>query len=148
MSGYYTNGLPVAVIPLTGLETIPMDTNVASGGGRTDLGDRPHNAAGGSGAPALGNTSGTIATNAALGRMFTVTLTGNATLSNPTNLIAGQELIYVITQDGTGSRLVTFGNLFTFVGNQTVSTPASSIDVIRALYDGLRLRAILTKAYA
>lgn len=33
MSGIYTNGLPSAVTPFTGLETIPADTNVASGGG-------------------------------------------------------------------------------------------------------------------
>ena len=31
MSGYFTNGVPQATGPLTGLETIPVDTNLASG---------------------------------------------------------------------------------------------------------------------
>ena len=51
----------------------------------------------------------TIAVNAALSNNFTVTIAGNRTLSNPTNLVAGQILNFQITQDATGNRTLAFG---------------------------------------
>lgn len=57
----------------------------------------------------------TIATNAALSNVFTVTIAGNRTLSNPTNLVAGQSLTFQITQDGTGSRTLAFGTAFNWL---------------------------------
>jgi hypothetical protein len=148
MSGYYTNGLPAAVVPLTGLETIPMDTNITAGGGNETVSiSATQLASGGTGTVALTDAA-SIATNAALGRFFIVTLGGNRTLANPTGLIAGQEVIWEIAQDSSGNRTLAFGNLFTFSGSSTVSVTASAVDVIRALYDGTKLRAILSKAYA
>ena len=51
----------------------------------------------------------TIAVNAALSNNFTVTIAGNRTLSNPTNLVAGQILNFQVTQDATGNRTLAFG---------------------------------------
>ena len=51
----------------------------------------------------------TIAVNAALSNNFTVTIAGNRTLSNPSNLVAGQILNFQITQDATGNRTLAFG---------------------------------------
>lgn len=45
-----------------------------------------------------------IATDLALSNNFKVTLAGNRVLDNPSNLVAGQSGVIVITQDGTGSR--------------------------------------------
>jgi hypothetical protein len=41
---------------------------------------------------------------------FSVTLTGNARMKNPTNQVAGQSGSIFITQDGTGSRTLSWGN--------------------------------------
>lgn len=61
---------------------------------------------------------------------FSVTLAGNRTLANPTNITSGQAGSIFITQDGTGSRTLAYGSYFKFVGGTApvLSTAASSID--------------------
>jgi hypothetical protein len=63
---------------------------------------------------------------------FSVTLGGNRTLANPTNLVAGQSGVIVITQDGTGSRTLAYGSYFKFPGGTapTLTTTASAVDVL------------------
>jgi hypothetical protein len=63
---------------------------------------------------------------------FSVTLGGNRTLANPTNLTAGQSGVIVITQDGTGSRTLAYGSNFKFPGGTapTLTATASAVDVI------------------
>jgi hypothetical protein len=63
---------------------------------------------------------------------FSVTLGGNRTLANPTNLTAGQSGVIVITQDGTGSRTLAYGSNFKFPGGTapTLTTTASAVDVL------------------
>lgn len=63
---------------------------------------------------------------------FTVTLGGNRTLVNPTNLVAGQSGSIFIVQDGTGSRTLAFGSYWDFAGGTapTLSTAASAVDRI------------------
>ncbi len=81
----------------------------------------------------------TIATDASLGNTFTVTISGNRTLSNPTNPIDGQKIIYRIKQDGTGNRLITWGTAFRFgvdIPTPTLSTTASKTDYIGFIYNG------------
>lgn len=61
----------------------------------------------------------------------TMTLTGNLTLANPTNAKPGQAGEIVLTQDGTGSRVVSYGSAWKFAGGTpTASTAAGSVDVI------------------
>ena len=71
-----------------------------------------------------------IATNLALSNNFSVTLAGNRTLANPTNIVAGQSGSIFITQDGTGSRTLAYGSYFKFVGGTApvLSTTAAAID--------------------
>ena len=71
-----------------------------------------------------------IATNLALSNNFSVTLAGNRTLANPTNIVAGQSGSLFITQDGTGSRTLAYGTNFKFVGGTApvLSTAAASVD--------------------
>ena len=73
-----------------------------------------------------------IATDLALSNNFAITLGGNRTLANPTNITAGQSGSIFITQDGTGSRTLAFGANFKFVGGTapTLSTAAASVDRI------------------
>ena len=63
---------------------------------------------------------------------FSVTLGGNRTLANPTNLTAGQSGVIVITQDGTGSRTLAYGSNWKFPGGTapTLTTTAAAVDVI------------------
>lgn len=63
---------------------------------------------------------------------FSVTLGGNRTLANPTNLTAGQSGVIVITQDATGSRTLAYGSNFKFPGGTapTLTTTANAVDVL------------------
>jgi hypothetical protein len=84
-----------------------------------------------------------IATDASLGNIFTVTLGGNRTLDNPTNLVAGGVYRWAVTQDGTGSRTLAYGALFKWPGGTapTLTATAGAIDSITAIYDGSVLLA-------
>ncbi len=62
----------------------------------------------------------TIAVDMSVGNNFSVTLGGNRTLGNPTNLTAGQSGVIFITQDGTGSR--------------TLTAPAAAIKLSKMLF--------------
>ena len=74
----------------------------------------------------------TITPDFAVANNFSVTLGGNRTLANPTNLTAGQSGVIVITQDGTGSRTLAYGSNFKFPGGTapTLTTTASAVDVL------------------
>ena len=63
---------------------------------------------------------------------FTVTLTGNTTFANPSNLAAGQSGILFIIQDGTGSRTAAFGSYWDFSDGTapTLSTGVNAVDMI------------------
>lgn len=56
---------------------------------------------------AAGNTTGATSVDLSTGSMFTFTLTGNTTFSF-SNEVAGCSYVFVITQDGTGSRTMTW----------------------------------------
>lgn len=79
-----------------------------------------------------------IATDASLGDVFTVTLGGNRTMDNPTNPISGQKIVYRITQDGTGTRTITWGSAFRFgtdVTSPTLTTTINKTDYIGFIYN-------------
>jgi len=63
---------------------------------------------------------------------FSVTLGGNRTLANPSNIVAGQSGSFFITQDGTGSRTLAYGSYYDFAGGTapTLSTTAGAVDRI------------------
>jgi len=63
---------------------------------------------------------------------FVVTLGGNRTLANPSNLTAGQSGSIFIVQDGTGSRTLSFGSQYDFAAGTapTLTTTASAVDRI------------------
>lgn len=78
--------------------------------------------------------AGTIDTDASLSNHFYVTLGGNRTLANPTNMRDGGIYNWRIKQDGTGSRTLAFGSKFKFSGSSTVSTSAGAVDRIVGQY--------------
>jgi hypothetical protein len=81
---------------------------------------------------AVGNSSTAATLNLSSGTVFTVTLTGNATLtvSNPTNVAS---FTLILTNDGTAGRTVTFaGGSFVFPGGAATlsrTTAANGVDV-------------------
>jgi len=74
----------------------------------------------------------TITPDFSLANNFSVTLGGNRTLANPTNLTAGASGAIFISQDGTGSRTLAYGSSFDFSGGTapTLTTTASAVDVL------------------
>ncbi len=74
----------------------------------------------------------TITPDFSAGNNFSVTLAGNRTLANPTNLTAGQSGVIVVTQDSTGSRTLAYGSNYKFAGGSavTLTTSASAVDVL------------------
>lgn len=83
-------------------------------------------------------TDGTnIAVDASLSNNFKVTLGGNRTLDNPTNLRDGMVLNFKIKQDGTGTRTLAFGSKYKWPGGSTppLSPAANAVDLICAQYD-------------
>lgn len=73
-----------------------------------------------------------IAVDMSLSCNFSVTLGGNRTLANPSNISAGQSGSFFITQDGSGSRTLAYGSYYKFPGGTapTLSTAASATDRI------------------
>lgn len=74
----------------------------------------------------------TITPDFAVANNFSLTIGGNRTLANPSNLTAGQSGVIVITQDGTGSRTLAYGSYWKFSNGTapTLTTTASAVDVI------------------
>ena len=81
---------------------------------------------------ALGSVSSDFRPDFALNNFFSVTLGGSVTIANPTNQVAGQSGAITVTQDGSGSRTLSFGSDFDFAGGTapTLTATASAIDVL------------------
>lgn len=74
----------------------------------------------------------TVTPDMADGNNFSLTLGGNRTLANPTNLTAGQSGSIFLVQDGTGSRTLAYGSYYDFAGGTapTLTTTANAVDRI------------------
>ena len=90
----------------------------------------------------LGSISGTISTNLSgvnSGDLYTATLTGSITLSNPSNPVDGFSYAWLLTQGSGGSKGVTLGNKFNIPSSATTplpwSTAAGKKDYFAVKYD-------------
>jgi hypothetical protein len=94
----------------------------------------------------------TIAVDASQSDNFRVTLGGNRTLGNPSNLSDGQVLNFRIIQDATGSRTLAYGTKYKFAGGTApvLSTAANSKDFMSCQYDATddTLNCVLNKAFS
>jgi len=82
---------------------------------------------------------------------FSVTLGGNRTLANPSNIVAGQSGSFFITQDGTGSRTLAYGSYYDFAGGTapTLSTTAAAVDRIDyVVRTATSIHAVFTANYS
>lgn len=78
----------------------------------------------------------TVAVNAALGNVFTVTLGDNRTLGAPTNAIDGQVITLFVVQDGSGNRTLAWNAIYLFASAvaPTLSTGINDVDVFTMIY--------------
>lgn len=93
----------------------------------------------------------TITPDFAVANNFSVTLGGNRTLANPSNLTAGQSGCIWITQDATGSRTLAYGSSWDFAGGTapTLTITASARDcLVYAVQSTTQITATLIKGLA
>lgn len=93
----------------------------------------------------------TITPDFAVANNFSVTLGGNRTLANPSNIVAGQSGSLFITQDGTGSRTLAFGSYWDFAGGTapTLTTTAGAVDRVDYIVrSSTSIHAVFTGDYS
>jgi hypothetical protein len=93
----------------------------------------------------------TITPDFAVANNFSVTLGGNRTLANPSNITAGQSGSIFVTQDGTGSRTLAYGTNYDFAGGTapTLSTTAAAVDRIDyVVRTATSIHAVFTANYS
>ena len=93
----------------------------------------------------------TITPDFAASNNYTVTLGGNRTIANPSNLTAGQSGSIFIVQDGTGSRTASFGSYWDFAGGTapTLTTTASAVDRVDYIVQSTTsIHAVFTANYS
>jgi hypothetical protein len=153
--GIFVNGMPLALYPLTGSEQFGVDTQLCCGINPQSEAVSTQQMA--LFAPAIvALTDGTtIASDVSQGLVYSVTLAGNRTLSNPTNLVAGKQWKVLVKQDTTGSRTLAYGTLYYFpcglTGASTtlcgLSTAAAAVGVAPTLTTSPGYLDVLTFLY-
>jgi hypothetical protein len=80
----------------------------------------------------LGSTSGTVTLDFTQGNSFSLTLTANTTLANPTGVTTGQSGVIFIQEDGTGGYTVGWGTSWDFASSTapTLTTTASALNAL------------------
>lgn len=66
------------------------------------------------------------------GNRFRINLSQNVTINNPTDFAAAQSLLFILIQDATGGRTVSWGSNFKWPGGvaPTLSTTAGAVDIV------------------
>ena len=74
-------------------------------------------------------------------QVASVTLGGNRTLANPTNMKDGGTYILTVKQDGTGGRTLAYGSAYKWPGGSapTLSSGANAIDILTFISDGTNM---------
>lgn len=127
------------------VESASLPLSVANGGtgGTTASGARTNLAvpglattnaftAGQSGAVTVLTDGATITPDFSASNNFSLTIGGNRTLANPTNVVAGQSGVIAITQDATGGRTLSFGSYWKFSGGAapSLTSTANAVDIL------------------
>ena len=95
--------------------------------------------------------AGTVAVDFNAGQNFHLTLADNRALGNPTNCVAGQVGSIFIVQDGTGSRTLSYGSSWEFIGGTapTLSTDAAAVDRLDYIVrTSTAVQSILSQGYS
>ena len=92
-----------------------------------------------------------VAINFANTNVFNLTLGTNSNLNKPSNITVGQAGTIFVSQDGTGSRTLSYSSVWDFVGGTapTLTTTASAVDRIDyVVFSTTRIQAVATLAYS
>lgn len=78
-----------------------------------------------------------------------ITLGGNRTLDNPTNMQAGATYMLRVIQDGTGSRTLSYGTAYKWPAGAapTLTTAANAVDVISFYCNGTQMLGVAQKDF-
>lgn len=101
--------------------------------------------------PAATLTDGaTISWNLNSQQVASLTLGGNRTLSNPTNLVNGGTYALIVKQDATGNRTLSYGTAFKWMGGITpaLSSTANATDILVFISDGTYLYGVANLGFA
>ena len=114
------SGSPAILVSSAGINTTSAPTKLYVSG----------NAAGN--VVGLGSTSGTVTLDFTQGNSFSLTLTANTTLANPTGVTTGQSGIILIQEDGTGGYTCAWGTSWDFASSTapTLTTTASALNAL------------------
>ena len=83
--------------------------------------------------------------------VFNLTLGTNSNLNRPSNITVGQAGTIFVSQDGSGSRTLSYSSVWDFVGGTapTLTTTASAVDRIDyVVFSTSRIQAVATLAYS
>jgi hypothetical protein len=100
---------------------------------------------------ALAISGGNVAMNMASGIKFTLAMTANATLQNPTSVIPGKSFRIKVTQDATGSRTLALGSQYKTAGGTGIvlSTAPNAVDYLDGeCVSATEIRLALSKGWA
>lgn len=91
-----------------------------------------------------------IAWDLSIRQVGTVTLAGNRTLDNPTNMQANTTYILIVKQDATGSRTLAYGTAYKWPEGTApvLSTAANAVDILTFVSDGTNMYGQIQKAFA
>jgi len=93
----------------------------------------------------------TINSDFAVNNNFTVTIAGNRSIANPSNVVAGQSGSIFIVQDATGSRTLSWGSNFDWANGgtaPTLSTAANAVDRVDYIVrSSTQIHAVFTGNY-
>lgn len=107
--------------------SVATDANIRAGVANTLV---PANNIYSSNAPVATSGTGTYTPDLNAGRVFQRTMTGNTTLANPTNQVAGQSGIIYMIQDGAGGRTLSFGSDWKPIGGDpSIDDSANAVNV-------------------
>ena len=93
-----------------------------------------------------GTVNGTITPDASTGTIYKYVVDGAITLNSITNVVAGTSMTIILQQDATGGRTLTSTWKY-LKGFKTLSTAASSTDIISVFYDGTDYYAVLSDGF-
>jgi hypothetical protein len=98
----------------------------------------------------IADSASTLAWDVSLGHTARLTIGGNRTLGNPTNLVNGASYVLRVTQDGVGGRTLAYGSAYKWPGGAAplLSTAAGAVDVLTFLSDGTSLYGSILKGFA
>lgn len=162
-AGLYTNGVPpvyvpgttgnqsvngvsigtgYTTLPLTGLELIPADTQLSGGRAPQTEAISVSQLRLFTVTPVGLTSAASLAIDASLSDMYTLTLSSNSSLATPSNLQAGKAFRLRFTQDTVGSRVLTTASVPIWKWNglssgAVLTTTANATDLINCAYDGI-----------